>query len=279
MNVPSKMSDVGELRTFEDTLLSHVRNLEALKITGDEYGVFLTPIILSRLPAHIRLEWARDSEDKESDLNFLLGFLKKEIQRRERCVFPFGETNGGAREEKDFCKTKCCCFAVIYIRGREDNKCAVCRGWHKTERSHSFLMSISERRKTVQKAGLCFCCLDSSHQSFRCLVRCAACGGKHHRLCCPVDVGEVKVTGEHSSGNGSTETDSATNEGATGGGDILHVTCHVQEDREVVLPTARVLVHGVNTAVHCTVLFDSGSDRSYVSAELVEQSWVSVVWQ
>ena len=149
----------------------------------------------------------------------------------------------------------------------------------KTERSHSFLMSISERRKTVQKAGLCFCCLDSSHQSFRCLVRCAACGGKHHRLCCPVDVGEVKVTGEHSSGNGSTETDSATNEGATGGGDILHVTCHVQEDREVVLPTARVLVHGVNTAVHCTVLFDSGSDRSYVSAELVEQSWVSVVWQ
>ena len=118
MNVPSKMAKVGELRSFEDKLLSHVRSLEALNITGDEYGVFLPRIILSRLPGHIRLEWARDSEDKGGDLNFLLDFLKKEMQRRERCnVFSPSKKPMEEREKKMIsCKTKCCCFAVIIQR-------------------------------------------------------------------------------------------------------------------------------------------------------------------
>ena len=68
---------------MQDELLSHVRSLEALGINGEKYGLFLTPVILRRLPQEIRMEWAREGEGKESDLSFLLEFLKKELNRRE----------------------------------------------------------------------------------------------------------------------------------------------------------------------------------------------------
>ena len=69
---------------LQDELLAHVRSLEALGVTGDQYGVILTPLILSRLPQDVRLEWAREGEGRESDLDWLLTFLASEINRRER---------------------------------------------------------------------------------------------------------------------------------------------------------------------------------------------------
>lgn len=53
---------------LQDQLLCHVRSLESLGINGDQYGVVLTPVILSRLPQDIRLEWSRDSSGHEDDL-------------------------------------------------------------------------------------------------------------------------------------------------------------------------------------------------------------------
>ena len=69
---------------LQDQLLRHVRSLEGLGINGDQYGVVLTPDILSRLPQRIRLEWSWESSRHEGDLEWLLKFLQTEIQRRER---------------------------------------------------------------------------------------------------------------------------------------------------------------------------------------------------
>ena len=77
-------NSVAALWKLQDSLLTHVRSLEALEVTGEQYGVILTPLILSRLPHDIRMEWARDGESHESDLEYLLTFLDKEIKRRER---------------------------------------------------------------------------------------------------------------------------------------------------------------------------------------------------
>ena len=40
--------------------------------------LFLTPVILSRLPNDIHMEWSWDGEGHESDMNFLLEFFKKD---------------------------------------------------------------------------------------------------------------------------------------------------------------------------------------------------------
>ena len=81
--VPSKCT-LSSLKTLNDTLKGHTRALENLGINSEQYGVILTPLVLSRLPLEIRLEWSRDAEGKESDLTNLMDFLKKEIVRRER---------------------------------------------------------------------------------------------------------------------------------------------------------------------------------------------------
>ena len=90
-------TNVAALWKLQDTLLIHVRSLEALDITGNQYGVILTPLILSRLPHELRMEWAREGESHEADLDYLLTFLQKEIQRRERSNT---YTKSTASEEK-----------------------------------------------------------------------------------------------------------------------------------------------------------------------------------
>jgi hypothetical protein len=77
-------SYISALWKQQDVILSHTRSLEVLGVKEETCGVFLTPLILSRLLSDIRLEWAREGEGKEADLGFLLTFLQKEIQRLER---------------------------------------------------------------------------------------------------------------------------------------------------------------------------------------------------
>ena len=67
---------VSRLWSMRDEFLTHIRSLEALKVSGKQCETFLTPIILSRLPSEIRIEWARKGAGKESDLEWLLKFLK-----------------------------------------------------------------------------------------------------------------------------------------------------------------------------------------------------------
>lgn len=80
LNISSQES----LWQIYDQVQVHVRSLANLGVSGENYGLVLTPMILHRLPAGVRLEWARSSEGKEGDVENLLSFLFEEIQRRER---------------------------------------------------------------------------------------------------------------------------------------------------------------------------------------------------
>ena len=63
-------------------VLAHVRSLETLGLSGTQCGVILTPVIVSRLPEDIHLEWARKGAGHESDLKWLLTFLESDIKCR-----------------------------------------------------------------------------------------------------------------------------------------------------------------------------------------------------
>ena len=72
IDMPVKSSGskyIASLWKMQDQLNSHVRSLEALGVKGDQYGVILTPVILSRLPQEIRMEWSRDGSGHEGDLD------------------------------------------------------------------------------------------------------------------------------------------------------------------------------------------------------------------
>ncbi|KAK3868799.1 hypothetical protein Pcinc_025837 [Petrolisthes cinctipes] len=63
---------------LQDQLLRHVRSLEGLGINGDQYGVVLTPVILSRLPPDIRLEWSRESSGHEVEVTTICPPLSRQ---------------------------------------------------------------------------------------------------------------------------------------------------------------------------------------------------------
>ena len=74
-----------ELTVFYDKLVANVRALKSLDISPDNVGVILTPIIVSCLSHEIKDECSRESEDHETDLDYLIYLLEKDIRSKERC--------------------------------------------------------------------------------------------------------------------------------------------------------------------------------------------------
>lgn len=67
-------TQIAALSQFRDKLVANAWSIAAKDIKSDIFGVILTPIIASQLPEEIRLEWSRDCQGREADLDFLLEF-------------------------------------------------------------------------------------------------------------------------------------------------------------------------------------------------------------
>ena len=78
--------DTECLLDFYNSVQSHVRSLSFLGIDAAKYGIIITPIIISRLPCQLALEWAYVSKGKERDLPHLLTFLQDSVATSQRAL-------------------------------------------------------------------------------------------------------------------------------------------------------------------------------------------------
>ena len=60
-----------------------MRGLESLGVKPEQYGSFLIPVIMSRLPAEERLHVARLSTKDVWEINELLKVIQAEVEARE----------------------------------------------------------------------------------------------------------------------------------------------------------------------------------------------------
>ncbi|XP_068229312.1 LOW QUALITY PROTEIN: uncharacterized protein [Palaemon carinicauda] len=265
---------VAQLWKLRDDILIHIRSLEALGITGKQCEVFLTPIILSRLPSELRLEWARDGDGHESDLDWLLTFLDKEISRLERSEAFKGKSSIEVKKiENKSSKDKVYSAAALHASSKQENTmCSFCAKKHKSENCYGVLeLSGKERGEKIRSLGLCFKCLKSGHMSRDCKARtrCTKCNGAHSTLMCGVRL-EMNLKKE----------ESEAKEGAFGSdkpGDVALLTG--QGGNCTILQTAKVQVSGSDgTVVTAQVMFDNGADRSYISSKFVKKckpQWIT----
>ena len=88
LNPPKVLNsrDIECLWDFYNSVQSHVRSLSFLGIDAAKYGIIITPIIISRLPCQLALEWADVSKGKEGDLPHLLTFLQDSVATRQRAL-------------------------------------------------------------------------------------------------------------------------------------------------------------------------------------------------
>ena len=219
VTIPSKCS-MSILWKLYDDLLTHTRSLESLGIDGDKYGVILTPLISSCLPQDIRLEWSREGIGKESDLKFLLEFLKGEIQRRERSQM-FKETISPVSSQSvadEAKRTKMATASALQSTSAPPrsplfmtSSCGICNKAHTTERCFKFLRApMSERKEKLRVAGLCYRCLKAGHIAKGCSSMCQNCKGRHHVLLCNPNRSSAHTSngngGNASSGNADKHT-------------------------------------------------------------------------
>ena len=182
-----KQPNVSVLWKLYDDLQAHIRSLAALGITGEQYGVVLTPLILSRLGT------AREGEQHESDLTFLLDFLHREVGRRERSQ-TFSKDSSAAPGDKTLMEKRGAprvpTAAALHasVDSVSASQCVVCRhDGHALSQCYDITrVPVGDRKPILRGIGACFKCLstDKEHVYRSCFARCAKCKGRHHVLLC-----------------------------------------------------------------------------------------------
>ena len=259
-----KQSSLTGLQKLQDGLLSHVRSLETLGIAGSQYGVLLTPIILSSLPADIRMQWARASERRERDLEWLLEFLGQEIKFREKS-HTFRNLSKSQEDRQPEQRRSRSTATALPSSSCQIRSCAICAKAHPTERCWDLVLP-REWREKIRKHGLCFRCLGKGHLANSCEKVCSRCQGSHCFLLCRENgSGPKKMNSEAE----KTEKEKDCQEAVIFPGVVtLSAKPPVVN---IIMQVAQVEVMGKEGPVKATVLFDTGSDRTYVSSKLVRQ--------
>ena len=300
LDIPSHCKIPALWKMFDD-LQAHVRSLSALGITGEQYGVILTPVVLSRLPPELRMEWARVGEGHEGDLDFLLEFLRGEIECRERSQ-TFVKDGPVSKVKPVPVSTAAALHTTTGNRASgTSTACPLCgRSGHAIDRCFDLTRApINDRKSILRRVRACFKCLSTvrSHNYTKCSARCTACNGRHHVTLCeaspnqsPPSVGQTASQPQQSarpanSSPPSPPSDSVRNSGAPVGNltapaspsNVSRVSTVSAVPAQVLLQTAKVNVHGKCGQVEAVVLFDSGADRTYISESLVNKigpEWV-----
>jgi len=84
MKLPECNSDkASQFRLIYDKINVNIRGLESLGMKSEQYGSFLIPVIMSKLPLDVRLQIARVTTENVWEIEELLKVIKQEVVARE----------------------------------------------------------------------------------------------------------------------------------------------------------------------------------------------------
>ena len=284
VSVVSQSSDlskyISNLWNFNDTITAHIRSLEALGIQGEVVQIFLCPIILSKLPEPVRIEWFK-KERPSGNLTELLDFIDYYITTLSRTnILTRGTASARPKEKQN--------SSVLHTNSKT-SKCLHCQKDHSIETCKQFLdLSISDRITRVKMIKCCMRCLTKNHTYAKCKFTCSACTKNHHHLLCLGSSAGVTFNnaGKKSNGTGekpkvNIQTGEKSN-AQTGEKPKLNVNAPsfttsnsalVQHcgSKITVLQTAKCSLINNSKSLSVNLLFDSGSDRTYVRSEMARE--------
>ena len=230
-----------------------------LNVVPETYGSFLVPLLTQKLPSDLKMIMSRKFKNDIWDLKEMLVIFKEELEAKERCTFantlhtdsdgdPYSTANlhNQNRNRKQYRQMEC-----VYCRSSE----------HFSSQCLN-VTDVKSRVAALRKAARCFVCLKKSHISKSCTAsyQCKNCGRRHHISICDFDSSRKndqlperkKVTFDTSNHTVN--------------------TCSSNAGKSVLLETARANVFNVETNLgyYVRILFDGGSQRTYITSELRE---------
>lgn len=257
-----------DLMHLYDSISSHLRALEVLKVTKEKYSAFLLPMVESALPTEILKVWERRRPvGGEDELNCLLEFLKKEVESNQRITLA---TEFKLENQTKQVEPAATCLAVNYSNSRKETQvkeCIWCEKAHaSTECFKIAKMTLEERREFLKKKRACALCLRMGHHAKICksFIKCYVCGQRHSPVLCPgkpTPSNDVKPAPDKKNIAPVIQNYSAENPTSSTSTTLLQTV------------TLRIS-HGQKTA-KVRAMFDSGSQRSYIKEEIMEKLNIS----
>ena len=248
---------IAQLRSLRDKINVQVRGLHALGISSEQYGALLIPVIMTRLPSEIALEVSRKTQEDIWRIEEVTAIVRKEIEAREMSEKMINEKRKFEKSVKPrpaspIGSTKT--FVATGSPQKRSPECYFCGKGHYSNKC-SEVTDVQERKAMLMEAKRCFNCLKIGHQAKSCTSsgKCYICQRKHNTAIC--SQGRTRQQTEKKPEKESAEA---------------VVTATSRERKDVLLQTANTYAFGEDRdkKVEVNILFDSGSQKSYVTDEL-----------
>jgi len=226
---------------------------------------------MEKLPPSMRLIISKATDKPEWDLNVLLKAFDSEIEARERCE-PIGTNPSDSFTPKRPLSSQrnkgkdVPTGATLTNQSEQPVSCTFCKQSHPSA-SCGTVTDISARRNLLKQQGRCFVCLRRKPLGEKLLTEkvCRISSGKHHMSICEnanrgSGTSEIQSQGSSVVASDGGEGRSNENKSST--------TVYVDSNTSILLQTAIAhvsRVHQLHPLVNMHILFDSGSQRSYIS--------------
>ena len=261
-------SDIKRVGDVYDKIEINVRSLQALGIKSEMYGSLLIPVMMEKIPEEFRLVISRKMKSDTWDINELLDAFKEELEAREKSRFVGGSSNV---VEKPFPKQnklpEPITAAALHLSEQLKMSCFFCN--HPGHKSFNCVTVTDpvKRKEILKWKGRCFVCLKRGHVASSCPLeyRCFKCCGRHHVSVCSANF-QIPPTG-----NGNvTQPSPSLQRGNTSHDLGTTSTLYVNAKNSVLLQTATAIVSNPTSMklVQARLIFDSGSQRTYISSRL-----------
>ena len=262
--------DVRGLRKLYDDVENCVRNLKTLKLDTSGYGSLLIPILKDKMPDEINMIISRKFGSAVWSLELLMEYFHDELRALENCR-P-SKANSSEKRSNEY--TASGLFAGSYGGSGKKRVCLFCDRLGHGPSQCRVVSNVKSRRDIVRKKGRCFICLEHKHLAKDCKsdYQCRKCDGKHHISICS---GKEKATEEPEvlQNDGESEQEQTSGQ-QTGVGCVL-------VSRDVLLKTAVGELSDVpkSKSDQNRVLFDDGSQRTYILENVCERLNLTVIRQ
>ena len=262
-------SDTERLRKLVDFVEMNYRGLVALGIDEKIYSEIVVPSILNKIPEDVRLTITRGKKYLEWSVKDVVEALLAEIELRECHTLTLASPGGKdqQRRHKDYSMA-----SALHTRN-DERSCAFCLGSHKHEDCKK-VTKRTERLELLRKFNRCFKCVNKGHISRECRARikCKACGGSHHISICEKKC-EPK---EEEKREERREEKREEKVGVQQDQFASPSNLHVGSSSRVALQTAQGILKGERER-KVRVLFDSGSQNSFVTSRAMNAAKLNVV--
>ncbi|XP_040073040.1 uncharacterized protein LOC120845273 [Ixodes scapularis] len=293
--VPSQRN-TRALRRLYDTLQAHFGGLRALGVGEEAYGAMLYTVLSRVLPKDVTLDFNRKMSAEESGnanaarvsmtdaslesatqqvhlraLRFLLDFLRIEVESRERTPKrqledfvgkprPPSLTHDSVKRSTINAQTRSSTAAALH--GSVDGlECFLCKSKAHGTPECNARIGLAEKKRRLQADWRCFRCTKANHMARLCrgAPSCGKCQGRHACTMCDPNYAPGKTSTR------SNETEPK---------EPAPVAMHVHgrnSNPAVLLQTVTTWAEGTNRRKLAHIIFDSGSQRSFITEELSQR--------